>query len=125
MLVENFKSTCGQYENFQIWDLETLNDFFKGNQVIPEIFENEFKVKLNDFKAERQLLAYSDIEIIERILNLVADKHFFTFTFHSKNHTELIFMQEQKIMNFGIDIKTINPAHAFIIIMDKKKVHAA
>ena len=124
MLVENFKSKCGEYENFQIWDVENLEAFFKGNGVIKEIFEKEYKIKLDSFLEKRDLLPNSDIDIVERLLDHVGNKHFFAFTYHSKNHMELILMQEQKVMNFGIDIKEVDKEHAFVVIMDKKEVYA-
>jgi hypothetical protein len=124
MLVENFKSSCTDYENFQVWDVENLDAFFAGNKVLAEIFEADFKFPLVELAEKRSEIAHSDMKIMESMLDQIGDKHFYIFTLHNPNHLELVGMQETGIMNFGIDIQEIDPEHVYIIIMDKKKKSA-
>ncbi len=120
MLVEDFRQNCTQYEKFEIWDVDNLQSFFKGNQVLAEIFENDFKISVEHLIENRSELVNSDMEIIKCLLDQVGDKHFLIFTLHSKEHLELIQFQKMKIMDFGIDIEQIQEDHVYIIIMDKK-----
>ena len=124
MLVENFKSSCTDYENFQVWDVENLETFFAGNKVLSEIFEIDYKFPLVELAEKRNEIQKSDMEIIEGMLDQIGDKHFYIFTLHNQNHLDLVGMQETGLMNFGIDIQKVDPEHVYIIIMDKKKKSA-
>jgi len=54
-------------------------------------------------------------------LDQIGDKHFFIFTYHDDNHWQLVQMQTQKVMSFGIDIEhVIEKDHVYILLMDKK-----
>lgn len=124
MLVNDFKIECVKYENFQVWDVENMEAFFNGNQIIPQIFKDTFKVTTDSFLKDKTQLPSSDLEIVERVLDQIGDKHFYIFTTGDKNHLELIGMQMSKIMDFGIDISKINETHLYVVIMDKKKAYA-
>lgn len=121
MLVRDFSNTISQYENFAIWDISDMDDFFSGNGVLTEIFETEYKMPLAEFKQRRAEIVETDPGLIASILDMVADKHFFLFTLHDKNHMELIRMQQEGIMNFGVDIASINGDHYYAMMMDKVK----
>lgn len=120
MLALDFRSTVSQYQNFEIWDIENIDSFFKGNGVIKEVFEKEFKIPFNDFHKRRAEIKENNLELISSILDHINDKHFYIFTKGDPNHNELIYMQEAKIMTFGINIANINLAHVYVVIMDKK-----
>lgn len=120
MLVTEFSETCFQYNNFEVWQIDSLDDFFKGNSILAKIFEDYYKMPLSDLKNKRAEIPDSDMHIINRLLSQVDDKHFFIFTLHDENHLELIKMQRLKIMNFGIDIEQIKPDKVFVMLMDKK-----
>ncbi|MFN5416710.1 MAG: hypothetical protein ACK5B9_06600 [Flavobacteriia bacterium] len=119
MLVEDIKNTISQYKNFEIWDIENMEAFFSGNGVIKEIFEKEYKIKIENFSSQRSKLPENDLGLIANILSHIGDKHFFLFVFGNENHLDLIELQEMKIMNFGVDIKDLNPSHYYVLIMDK------
>lgn len=121
MLVQDFKNNVVQYENFEIWDVENIHAFFKGNGVVKEIFEKEYKIPYNQFEDRRSEIPETNIGLIAAILDQIADKHFYIFTKGDPNHNELIHMQEAKIMTFGINIANIDLAHVYIVIMDKTK----
>lgn len=120
MLVDDFSEMCRLYENFEVWDIENMDAFFKGNSVLTTIFEDKYNIPFSEFASRRAEIDQTNMEIIESVLVYVGDKSFYIFTHHDKNHLELIKMQEQKIMNFGVDISNIKNDHVYVIIMDKK-----
>lgn len=121
MIVNNFRENCNKYENFQVWDIESIDDFLNGNAVLPEIFKTDYKMTVDEFKSRREEVPHSDVAIVDSLLGQIGDKHFFTFTMNDKNHIELILMQDTKMMNFGMDISSIQDDHIYAIIMDKQK----
>jgi hypothetical protein len=120
MIVKNFKDNCADYESFQIWDVENMDAFLNGNGVFVEIFNNEYKMPITEFNERRDEISQSNMEVMETMLDQIGDKHFYIFTYHSDNHSELVHMQDNKIMTFGIDINHIDKDHVYIVIMDKK-----
>ena len=119
MLVNNFLESCSEYENFQIWDIETMADFLNGNGVIEEMFKIDYKMSVSEFESRREEIKETNMEIMKNLLDQVGDKHFYIFTYHDANHQNLVHMQDQKIMNFGIDINKVDEGHVYIVIMDK------
>lgn len=120
MIVKNFKDTCSEYDNFQIWDVENMDAFLTGNGIFAEIFKSDYKMPVSEFNIRRDEISETNMEIMESMLDQVGDKHFYLFTYHNDNHAELVWMQDQKVMNFGIDINAIDQDHVYIVIMDKK-----
>ncbi len=120
MIVKNFKDTCAEYDNFQIWDIENMDAFLNGNGIFEEIFKNDYKMSISEFNTKRSEISASNMEIMESMLDQIGDKHFYIFTYHNDNHAELVYMQDSKVMNFGININEIDPEHVYVIIMDKK-----
>ena len=120
MLVKNFKEVCFQYDNFQVWDVPNMDDFMNGNSVLEEIFKNDYKMSYADSRVKRSEIKDTDLQIMHKLLDQIDNKHFFIFTWHDDNHSELVQMQNLKIMNFGIDINEIEKDHVYIILMDKK-----
>ena len=120
MLVDNFKDNCVQYENFAVWDVENMDAFFRGNTVLAEIFKADFKFPVEEFNERRSEIEQTNMELMKHLLDQIGDKHFFIFTYHDDAHSELVQMQRQKIMNFGIDIETIIEDHVYILMMDRK-----
>ena len=119
MIATEFRENCKQYNNFAVWDVESMDAFFEGNGILSEIFENSYNMPLSAFNERRSEIEVSDMDIMKSLLEQVNDKHFLIFTFHDDNHWELVQLQNQKIMNFGIDIEDIANDHVFILIMDK------
>jgi len=120
MIVNEFSETCKSYENFQVWEIENIDAFFKGNQVLTQIFQDEYKIPMDEFVEKRKDIPDTDFEIINKLLRLVGDKSFFVFTLHDENHLELVGMQKMKTMNFGVDIEQIKNDRVYAMIMDKK-----
>lgn len=121
MLVQDFKNTAYQFTNFEVWEISDLEDFFKGNQVLKEIFEKEYRIPLANLKTRRNEVPETDPGLMAAVLDMVADKYFFPFIFLDSSHQELIYMQEAGIMNFGMNIGNLDENKVYVIIMDKLK----
>ena len=119
MIATEFRETCKQYNNFAIWDVESMDAFFEGNSVLAEIFQNNYNMPVSEFNERRSEIEVSSMDIMKNLLEQVGDKHFLIFTFHDDNHWELVQLQKQRIINFGIDIENIADDHVFILMMDK------
>ena len=124
MLVADFMGTCAQYENFAVWDVENIDAFLNGNGALIQIFEKDFKMKVAELAARRSEIDRTDMQIMEQLLDQIGDKHFFIFTYHDDKHWQLVQMQKQKIMQFGLDIEDIRKDHVYILLMDKKAAYA-
>ena len=122
MIVKTFSQNCKEYENFAIWDIEDMDAFFGGSDVLAEIFENDYKMPAAEYKAKREEILDTDIEVMTKLLDQVGDKHFYVFTLHDNNHMELIQLQETKVMNFGMNIQEINGDRVYTVMMDKKEL---
>lgn len=120
MLTQDFRTTAAQFHNFEIWVVENIEEFFNGNGVIKEVFEKEYNIPFKDFHKRRSEIKENNLELINTILDHINDKHFLVFTKGDPNHNDLIYMQEAKIMNFGVNIANIELSNVYIIIMDKK-----
>lgn len=121
MLVSEFSETCQLYKNFQIWEIESLDAFFEGNQILATILFDHYKIPIEDLAERRSEIEETDLQIMSTLLKMVDDKSFLIFTLHDERHLELIKMQELKVMNFGIDIKeAIKGDKVYVMIMDKK-----
>jgi len=121
MLVGEFSETCQLYTGFQIWEIENINAFFDGNQVLATIFKDHYNITVDELEERRGEIEDTDLKIITTLLKMVDDKSFFVFTLHDENHLELVKMQQLKIMNFGVDINDVRPDRVYVVIMDKKK----
>lgn len=120
MLANEFNETCFQYENFMVWDIENMDAFFKGNEILTNIFEDCYKIPFKEYKERRSEIQETDLQMMQKLLNFVGDKYFYIFTLHDENHLELVKMQRSKVMNFGIDIESIKNSRVYVMIMDKK-----
>ena len=119
MIVKNFQSTCNEYKNFQIWDVSTMDDFMSDNPVLNEIFTKDYEMPYIEAKENRTEIPDSDLTIMDALLDQIGDKHFYIFTWHDNNHSEVVQMQNLKVMNWGIDINEVKKDHVYIIMMDK------
>ena len=121
MLVSEFSETCQLYTGFQIWEIENINAFFEGNQVLATVLKDHYGISVDELEEKRNEIEGNDLQLMTAILRLIDDKSFFIFTLHDENHLELVKMQQMKIMNFGIDINDIKADKVYVVIMDKKK----
>ncbi len=120
MIVSEFSDTCKLYQGFQVWEIESIDAFFKGNEILATIFQDYYQIPLDEFAEKRKEIPGSDLDIMTNLLSLVGDKSFFLFTLHDKNHLELVGMQKMNTMSFGMDIEKIRNDCVYAMIMDKK-----
>ena len=120
MIVTEFRDSCKLYEGFQVWEIESIDAFFDGNEILATIFQDVYNMPIDELVEKRNNIPDSDLEIMQNMLRLVDDKSFFVFTHYDENHLELVNMQKMNIMNFGIDIEKIKNDHVYAMIMDKK-----
>ena len=118
MIVTEFSNTYKLYEGFQVWEIENIDAFFKGNEIFPIIFQDFYNMPMDDLVEKRNDIPDSDLGIMTNMLSHVSDKSFFVFTHFDENHLELVAMQKMKIMNFGMDIEKIKIDHVYAMIMD-------
>ncbi len=121
MIVQDFKNTVTHYSNFEIWEVKNIDAFFEGNRAIKEIFEKEYHIPFSLFKQRRSEIKENDFQLMSTILDHVGDKSFFLFTYGDSNHNDLVYLQDSRTMNFGINIDNLHHYHVYIIIMDKNK----
>jgi hypothetical protein len=119
MLVNEFKSKLTLYKNFEVWEIASMQDFFKGNSILKTIFEADYGMKTSELKDRRHEIQDNDLSIMHKILDQVGDKHFFIFTLLDPNHLELIQIQDLKLMDFGMNITEIKNNCVYVMIMDK------
>lgn len=120
MIVSEFTESSKFYEGFEVWEVESLDDFFEGNEILSTIFQDVFAFGVEELKERRSEIEHDDLAIMNNMLSLVNDKSFFIFTLHDENHLELVAMQQMKVMNFGLDIEKIKNDRVYVMIMDKK-----
>lgn len=120
MIVSDFGDTYRLYGGFEVWEIESMDAFFKGNEILATIFHDFYKMPIQELAERRNEIPHSDFDIMENLLTLVGDKSFYLFTLYDQNHMELINLQARKIMNFGMDIEKIKKDCVYAMIMDKK-----
>ena len=119
MVVTDFSEKYAMYENFQIWEILNLDDFFQSHTMLFEIFKKEYGFPFEKRNESGKKFEDTDIEIVSKLMNYFNDKQFFIFSLNDNNHKELITLQERKIINFGIDICAIEPSKLYVLDMDK------
>jgi hypothetical protein len=59
--------------------------------------------------------------LFSKLLDHFGDKEFFVFSYNDKHHTDLKRLQDNKVINFGMDIHMIHPSRIYVLEMDKTK----
>lgn len=121
MVVTDFADKYLMYDNFEIWEISTLDEFFKSHQMMFEIFEKEYGVSYEERNNSKVKIADSDIVIVSKLLDYFEDKQFFVFSNNDVHHQSLKNLQDKKIINFGMDIYVLNPSKIYVLEMDKTK----
>ncbi len=120
MLVSEFGKTSQQYTGFQVWEVESLPAFFDGSEVLGDIFQDQYHMPAQELNQRRNEIEGTDLDIMTNLLKRVDNKSFFVFTLNDVNHLELVVMQKNKAMNFGIDIQNIRNDCVYVMMMDDK-----
>ena len=120
MTITDFSNNYLIYENMSIWEIKSLVEFFKAHESLLEIFEKEYGFPFDKLN-EQQNFKDSDIEVVSKLLDHFDDKQFFVFSYNDKHHNDLKSLQDEKIVNFGLDIHVIHPERVYVLEMDKTK----
>lgn len=121
MIVTDFKENYNMYENMSIWVVNSLDEFFKAHEFLMEIFENEYRFPFDKRNEQANPFDDTDIMVVSKLLDHFGDKQFFVFSKTDKHHKDLIEIQNKKIINFGMDISSIEPNKIYVLEMDKTK----
>lgn len=121
MIATDFKTNYSLYENMELWEIASLEDFIKGDVLLPEIFEKEFGFPFDARHRPENKFSATLAEVVTRTLDHFGDKHFFVFSNGSAEHQLLKELQDKKIIHFGIDIHVIHFSKVYALIMDKSK----
>ena len=120
MTITDFSDNYLMYENMSIWELKSLEEFFKAHENLLEIFEKEYGFPFDKLK-ERENFTDSEIMIVSKLLDHFGDKQFFVFSNNDKHHNDLKGLQDKIFLNFGMDIHVIHPTRIYVLEMDKTK----
>lgn len=120
MTVTDFADRYLMYENMSIWEIQSLPDFFKAHNQLPDIFEEEYGFSYNQIN-DQEHFNDSDIMVVSKLLDRFSDKYFFIFTNDDTHHNALKNLQDRKIINFGMDIYVLHPSRIYILEMDKTR----
>lgn len=121
MIIQDFKNNYLLYENMAIWEIAELKDFFKSHEMLNEIFHKEYQFSFEERYNSSNNFQDSDILVVTKLLDYFGDKYFIVFSNNDPNHNELKELQDQKIINFGMDIYSLHPHKIYILEMDKTK----
>ena len=121
MIVTDFENKYLMYDNFEIWEISSLEEFFKSHQMMFEIFEKEYGIPFQERDNSDVKIADTDIVIVSKLLDYFEDKQFFVFSNNDLGHQGLKNLQDKKIINFGMDIYVLNPNKIYVLEMDKTK----
>lgn len=121
MIVVDFENKYLMYDNYAIWEITSLEEFFKSHEMMFEIFEKEYGVSYNERNNSDVKIADSEIVVVSKLLDYFEDKHFFVFSNNDSNHQGLKNLQDKKIISFGMDIYVLNPKKIYVLEMDKTK----
>jgi len=121
MTVTDFSENYHLYENMAVWEIKSMEDFFKTHENLYEIFEKEYGFAYNKLNENKTNFTDTDVMLVSKLLDHFGDKEFFVFSYNDKHHTDLKRLQDNKVINFGMDIHMIHPSRIYVLEMDKTK----
>lgn len=121
MVITDFSDNYLMYENMSIWEIKSLDDFFKAHENLLEIFEKEYGFTFDKRMENAEKFKDSEIMVVSKLLDYFGDKQFFIFSYNDKHHNDIKILQDKKTINFGMDIHVINPNRIYVLEMDKTK----
>lgn len=125
MTISDFEKNYKIYENMAIWEISSLEEFMDGDVLLPQIFKEEYKFEWNDKNDPANHFSDPDMVVINKLLDYYGDKYFFVFSYNDPQHQMLKNLQDQKIINFGVDIYMIHPKKIYVLMMDRSQDPAA
>ena len=120
MTITDFRDNHLMYDNMSIWELKSLDEIFKAHESMTEIFEKEYGFPFDKLN-EQENFKDSNIVVVSKLLDHFGDKQFFVFSYNDKHHNDLKVLQDEKIINFGLDVHVIHPKSVYVLEMDRTK----
>lgn len=108
-----------------IWEITSLPHFFKDDEMLTKIFQEEYGFPYSEIEKHTNSFTDTPLMVISKVLDYFGDKYFFVFENNNKHHHDLIKLQDNKIINFGIDIYVLHPSYIYVLMMDKTTNAAA
>lgn len=121
MTVTDFDKNYRLFENMAIWEIQDLDHFFEGEEPMLNIFKDEYGFEYSELANHKDTFTDTPFMVVSRVLDYFGDKHFFVFENDNKHHHDLMKLQDQKIIQFGMDIHVLNPSRIYVLMMDKSK----
>lgn len=120
MTITDFRDNHLMYDNMSIWELKSLDEIFKAHESMTEIFEKEYGFPFDKLN-EQENFKDSNIVVVSKLLDHFGDKQFFVFSYNDKHHNDLKVLQDEKVINFGLDVHVIHPKSVYVLEMDRTK----
>lgn len=121
MTVTDFDKNYKMFENMAVWEIKSLNHFFEDDEMLMKIFNEEYGFPYAEFSKHSETFSDTPIMVVSKVLDYFGDKYFFVFENNNKHHNDLKKLQDQKIINFGMDIYVLHPERIYALMMDKSK----
>lgn len=121
MTITDFDKNYRMFENMAVWEIKSLDHFFEDDEMLTKIFQEEYGFPYSELSKNAGTFTDTPVMVISKVLDYFGDKYFFVFENNNKHHNDLKKLQDDKIINFGIDIYIINPSHIYVLMMDKTK----
>lgn len=119
MTITDFDKNYRLYENMAIWEIKDLPHFFEGEEPLLNIFKEEYGFDYSEIDAHKETFTDTPYTVVSKVLDYFGDKYFFVFENENKHHQDLMSLQDQKIIQFGMDIYVLNPTRIYVLMMDK------
>ncbi|MEZ5109836.1 MAG: hypothetical protein R2829_12820 [Bacteroidia bacterium] len=121
MVVTDFKDNYLMYENMLIREFSSLEEFLGVHEMLKQIFSDEYGFAYEERNKPGNNFGDTPVEAINKLLDYFNDKYFFVFTVNDAHYYSLLELQDKKIINFGIDLKTLDAQKVYVLEMDKTK----
>ncbi|MCC6383915.1 MAG: hypothetical protein LC117_06505 [Bacteroidia bacterium] len=121
MIITDFKDNYLMYENMLIREFSSFEEFLGVHEMLKQIFSDEYGFTYEERNKPGNSFSDTPVEAINKLLDYFGDKYFFVFTLNDAHYYYLLELQDKKIINFGIDLKTLDARKVYVLEMDKTK----
>jgi len=121
MIITDFKDNYLMYENMLIREFSSFEEFLGVHEMLKQIFSDEYGFTYEERNKPGNSFSDTPVEAINKLLDYFGDKYFFVFTLNDAHYYYLLELQDKKIINFGIDLKTLDARKVYVFEMDKTK----
>jgi len=119
MTITDYDKKYKLFENMAIWEVKSLDHFFEDDELLMNIFKEEYGFPYSEMAKNSETFTDTPLMVVSKVLDYFGDKYFFVFENNNKHHHDLMKLQDNKIINFGIDIHVLNPSTVYVLMMDK------